>query len=151
MRGCFKSSQASTMRKYDREWVQSQPCIAKIYEAIAGFRRMGSEGTVKTYVKAIRVLVEYLGYQDAETALVALKSDAVNAEQKIDTLIDCALEEQDKAQTHVRSHIFGIKKRFELNGVQVDWKKIELENVTCMYYELAALIAIIWIFQQFPG
>jgi integrase len=114
------------MRKYAREWVESYPSIAKIYEAIAGVRRMGSEGTVETYVKAVRVFVEYLGYQDPETALTALKSGAVNAEQKVDTFIDYALGEQDKAHSHVRSHIFGIKKWFELNGVQVDWKKIEL-------------------------
>ncbi len=88
-----------------------------------------------------------MGYQDPETALTSLKSGEVNAEQKVDTFIDYALGEQDKAHSHVRSHIFGIKKWFELNGVQVDWKKIELENVTCMYHELAALIAAILIFQ----
>jgi len=87
---------------------------------------MGSEGTVEAYVKAARVFVKYLGYQDPETALTALKSGEVDAEQKVDTFIDYALEEQNKAHSHVRNHIFGIKKWFELNGVHVDWKKIEL-------------------------
>lgn len=90
MRGYFKSSQAVTIRKYAREWVESYPSIAKIYEAIAGVRRMVSEGTVEAYIKGVRAFVKYLGYQDPETALTALKSVEVDAEQKVDTFIDCA-------------------------------------------------------------
>lgn len=43
---------------------------------------MGSEGTVEAYVKAVRVFVKYLGYQDPETALTALKSGEVDASRK---------------------------------------------------------------------
>jgi len=114
------------MRKYAREYVQNYPSIAKIYEAIAGVRRMGSEGTVETYIKGIKVFVEYLGYSDPETALQAIMKGEVNAEAKVDKFIDYALNEQNKAHNHVRNHVFGIKKWFELSGVKVDWKKIEL-------------------------
>jgi integrase len=116
------------MRKYARDWVQNYPSIAKIYEAIAGVRRMGSEGTVETYVKGVKVFVEYLGYSDPETALQSLIKGEINAEEKADKFIDYALETQKKAHNHVRNHIFGIKKWFDLNGVKVDWKKIELPN-----------------------
>jgi integrase len=114
------------LRKYAREWVQSYPSIAKIHEAIAGVRRMGSEGTVETYIKGIKVFVEYLGFSDPETALQSIRKGEVNAEEKVDTFIDYALVEQAKAHNHVRNHVFGIKKWFELNGVKVDWNKIEL-------------------------
>ncbi len=118
------------MRKYAREWVQNYPSIAKVYEAIAGVRRMGSEGTVETYVKGIKSFVEYLGYSDPETALYALLNGEVNPEEKVDKFIDYGLGEQAKAHNHVRNNVFGIKKWFELNGVKVDWKKIELPTST---------------------
>lgn len=51
---------------------------------------MVSEGTVEAYIKGVRAFVKYLGYQDPETALTALKSVEVDAEQKVDTFIDCA-------------------------------------------------------------
>ena len=114
------------MRKNAIEYVQNYPSIAKVYEAIAGVRRMGSEGTVETYIKGIKPFVEYLGYSDPETALQAILKGEVNAEVKVDKFIDYALTEQKKSHNHVRNHVFGIKKWFELNGVNIDWKKIEL-------------------------
>ncbi len=118
------------MRKYAREWVQNYPSIAKIYEAIAGIRRMGSEGTVEIYVKGVKGFVEYLGYSDPETALLAIKEGKINVEEKVDKFIDYALEEQNKAHNHVRNHVFGVKKWFGLNGIQMDWKKIELPTTS---------------------
>ncbi len=118
------------MRKYAREWVQNYPSIAKIYEAIAGIRRMGSEGTVEIYVKGVKVFVEYLGYSDPETALQAIREGKINIEEKVDKFIDYALEEQHKAHNHVRNHIYGVKKWLGLNGVQMDLKKIELPTTS---------------------
>ena len=53
---------------------------------------MGSEGTVETYVKGIKVFVEYLGYSDPESALQAILKSEINAEEKVDNFIDYALE-----------------------------------------------------------
>jgi integrase len=122
------------MRKYAREWVKQYPSIAKVNEAIAGTRRMGSPGTVECYVKAVRKFVSFLGLQDPETALQMLLNGEVNAEVKADTFIDYALDEKPKglgyAHGTVRNFVFGIRKWFELNGVRVDWNKIELPTST---------------------
>lgn len=114
------------MRKYAREWVAKYPSIAKIHEAIAGVRRMGSEGTVEAYIKGIKNFVAYMHLKNPETALQKLLSGEKDPGAEVDTFIDYALEKQGKAHNHVRNHVFGIKKWFELNGVKVDWDKIEL-------------------------
>lgn len=111
------------MRKYARVWVEKYPSIAKINEAIAGPRRMGSVGTVENYVKAVRKFVVFLGLEDPETALGKLRSGEINAASQVDKFIDHVLEKY--AHLTVRNFLFGIKKWFELNGVKVDWDKIE--------------------------
>ncbi len=63
---------------------------------------------------------------DPETALQAIMKGEVNAEAKVDKFIDYALNEQNKAHNQFDTMFFGIKKWFELNGVKVDWKKIDL-------------------------
>ena len=111
------------MRKYARVWVEKYPSIAKIYEAIAGPRRMGSVGTVENYVKAVRKFVVFLGLTDPEIALGKLRSGEINVGRQVDKFIDQVLEKY--AHQTVRNFLFGIKKWFELNGVKVDWDKIE--------------------------
>jgi integrase len=121
------------MRKYAREWVEQYPSIAKLNEAIAGTRRMGSPGTVENYVKAIRKFVKFLGLQDPETALEKLLNGEVNAAVKADAFIDYALDDKKGpgyAHGTVRNFVFGIRKWFELNGVRVDWDQIELPTST---------------------
>lgn len=116
------------MRKFQREWVEKYPSIAKVNKAIAGPRRMGSERTVENYVKAIKKFVTYLGFNDPETALQKLLSGEVDAAEKADQFIDYALKKY--AHATVRNFLFGIKKWYELNGVKVDWDKIELPTST---------------------
>lgn len=122
------------MRKYAREWVEKYPSIAKINEAIAGTRRMGSPGTVESYVKGVRKFVRFLGLQDPETALEKLLNGEVNAAAKADTFIGYCLDDKPKglgyAHNSVRNLIFGVKKWFELNGVRVDWDAIEMPAST---------------------
>jgi integrase len=118
------------MRKFAREWVQKYPSISKIYDAIAGPRRMGSEETVVNYVKAVRKFCRFNGVEDPEELLQKLQNGDVDPRKKVDTYIDYALTEEKFAHGHVRGLVFGIKKWFELNGVIVNWDQIELPTST---------------------
>lgn len=120
----------TVMRRFVREWVEKYPSIARLSEAIAGQRRMGSEGTVTNYVKAVRKLCVFLGVSDPEVLLKKLLTGELDARAKVDSYIDYALTEKKFAHGHVRNLVFGIKKWFELNGVKVDWARIELPTST---------------------
>jgi len=111
------------MRRFAREWVLKYPSVAKVDRAIAGPRRMGSERSVENYVKGLAKFVAFLGLADPETALRKLLSGEVDAAAKVDEFIDFALEKY--AHQTVRGFLFGVKKWFELNGVKVDWDRIE--------------------------
>lgn len=119
-----------TMRRFVREWVEKYPSIARLNEAVAGPRRMGSEGTVTNYVKAVRKLCGFLGVSDPEALLGKFQSGELDAGTSVDRYIDNALEQLKYAHSHVRGLVFGIKKWLELNGVQVDWDRIELPPST---------------------
>jgi integrase len=116
------------MRKYAREWVDKYPSIARVYEAIAGSRRLGSEGSVENYVKAVRKFVAFVGFEDPEVVLKKLLNGDVNAFDKVDGFVDYALEKY--AHQTVRGFLFGIKKWLELNGIRVNWEKVEFPTST---------------------
>jgi len=80
---------------------------------------MGSEVTVTNYVNGVARFIEYIGFNDPETALQAMLKGEIDASEKVDSYIDYALE-QGKSHSTVRGAIFGIKKWFELNGLKVD-------------------------------
>jgi integrase len=114
------------MRKYAREAVVKYPSIARLSESVSGARRMGSINTVEAYVKAIDKFVRFLGFEDPEKALAAIRSGQVDPAAKVDQFIDKALE--GAAHGTVRNYLFGIKKWFELSGVKVNWEKIEFPS-----------------------
>lgn len=116
------------MRKYQKIWVEKYPSIAKVNEAIAGPRRMGSERSVENYVKAVRKFVAYLGFNNPEIALKKLLNGEIDAAAKADGFIDYTLKKY--AHATVRNFLFGIKKWYEVNGVNADWEKIELPTST---------------------
>ena len=118
------------MRKFAREYIATYPSIKKIYDAIAGARRMGSEVTVCNYVNAVAKFTKYIGFLDPETALKSMLEGKTDAGAKVDSFIDYALEKLGNSHSTVRTYVFGIKKWFELNGVKVDWAKIELPTAT---------------------
>ena len=118
------------MRKFPREYLEKYPSVGLIYEAIAGSRRLGSEGTVQNYVNAVAKFVKFLGFADPETALKAMQSKEVDAGKEIDAFISYALDDLGKSHQTVRSYTFGVKKWFDLNGVEVDWRKIEIPTAT---------------------
>jgi len=120
----------NTMRKFPREYMAKYPSVQKIYDSVAGSRRMGSEITVSNYVNAIAKFTSYLGFSDPETALKSMLEGKVDAGAKADSFIDYALDELGKSHSTVRTYTFGIKKWFELNGVKVDWARIELPTAT---------------------
>jgi len=116
------------MRKYQREMVENYPSVKKVYDAIAGSRRLGSERTVENYASAIRLFTKFLGFSNPETALKAMLTGEVNAEEKIDAFIDYALDELGKSHGSARSYAFGVKKWLNINGVKVNWAKIEMPS-----------------------
>jgi integrase len=112
------------MRKSSKEWIEKYPSIARLNEAIAGPRKMGSPGTVDLYVLGVKAFIQFLGLTDPETALENFRTGRSDATLQIDRYIDCFL----KAHAHktVLSQIYGVKKWLELNGVRVEWSKIDL-------------------------
>ncbi len=122
----YSLSYVILMRKRPREMIEKYPSVAKIYDAIAGSRRLGSEGTVENYVNYVNLFIKFLGFKDPEAALKAMKNEKVDAGEKIDAFIGYALDEQGKSHSTVRNYAFGIKKWLDLNGVKVNWAKIEM-------------------------
>jgi len=116
------------MRKAVKEWINAYPSVAKLHEAIAGLRRLGSLGTVQNYVKGVQKFVAFLGFEDPETALAKTKSGEIDAGAKVDQYIDYALKKY--AHQTVRNQLFGVKKWLELNGVSVNWQRIEFPTST---------------------
>jgi integrase len=114
------------MRKFPREYMEKYPSVAKIYDAIAGSRRLGSEGTVQNYVNYVAKFVEFVGASDPEKALDDMLAGRVDVGEKVDAFISYALDELDKAHSTVRNYVFGVKKWLDLNGVEVNWTKIEM-------------------------
>jgi integrase len=118
----------NAMRKFPREYCAKYPSIAKVFEAIAGARRRGSEISVSNYVNAVAKFVKYLGFQDPETALQSMLKGEIDAGAKVDSFIDYALKELGNSHATTRNSVFGIKKWMELNGLKIDWAKIELPS-----------------------
>ena len=112
--------------------IKKYPSVKKIYDAIAGSRRLGSEGTVENYVNYVNLFTKYLGFNDPEAALKAMQKGKVDAGEKIDAFIGYALDEKGKSHSTVRNYAFGVKKWLGLNGVKVNWAKIEMptSNIT---------------------
>lgn len=118
------------MRRFAVEYIEKYPSIKKIYDSITGSRRMGSDKTVSNYINAIIPFIKYIGFQDPETALTAMLEGKVDAGAKVDSFIDYALDELGRSHKSVRLYVYGVKKWLDLNGVKVDWKKIELPTAT---------------------
>jgi len=118
----------TVMRKFAREMVTQYPSIARVSEAIAGKRRMGSEATVTAYVRGIKLFMNYMHTEDPEALLVKFKGGEINAGANVDKYIDHALK--NLSHGTVRNNLFGVKKWLSLSGVQVDWQKIEMPTTT---------------------
>jgi integrase len=112
------------MRKSSIEWIEKYPSIARLNEAIAGPRKMGSSGTVDLYIIGVKAFVQFLGLKDPEVALENFKTGRLDATIQIDMYIDRFL----KAHAHktVLSQIYGVKKWLGLNDTKVEWPKIDL-------------------------
>jgi len=103
------------IRRYIKEWIQKYPSIRVLSENITSRRRMGSEGTVQSYIIGIRRFIRFLGLEDPEVALAKFRNGELDASKMIDEFIDWSL---DKGYAHktVRLTLFGLKKWLELNG-----------------------------------
>jgi hypothetical protein len=134
-----ENNEKAKMRKFAREYLEKYPSIKKVYTAIAGNRRRGSETTAEHYINYISFFVEYIGYKDPELALQDMLSGKIDAQRKIDEFIDYALDEMPnkqkpglKGRSHntVRNYAFGVKKWFDHNDVKINWDKIEMPTGT---------------------
>jgi integrase len=137
-----ESNETVRMRKFAREYMEQYPSVKKVYTAIAGNRRRGSETTAEHYINYISFFVKYIGYSSPEVALVDMRSGKVDAQKKIDDFIDYALDEmpnkqksqdqKQKGRSHntVRNYVFGVKKWFDQNDIRVNWDKIEMPTGT---------------------
>jgi len=115
--------------------MEKYPSVKKVYTAIAGNRRRGSELTAEHYIDAVSFFVKYIGYVDPEVALADLRCGKVDAQEKIDAFVDYALDEMPskqysakKGRSHntVKNYVSGVKKWFDQNDIKVDWVKIEM-------------------------
>jgi len=115
-----------------RGWIEKYPSVKRMADSVVSVRRMGSPPTLNGYVQGVRHFVEYLGLQSPENALDKIRSGEIDAFAAIDDqgegFIDKALEKY--AHETVRGFLFGIKKWLDLNGVKVEWEKIEFPNST---------------------
>jgi integrase len=116
------------MRKFAREWIKNYPSIARVDEAIAGERRLGSEGTVEAYIKGVAKFTEFLEIPDPEEALRKFRSVEIMPTKKVDEFIDHDLKSY--AHRSVRNHLFGVKKWLDLSDISVQWDKIEFPTST---------------------
>lgn len=118
------------MRKFQREYIAKYPSVAKIRDAIAGSRRMGSLITVENYINGVAKFTKYAGFSNPEKLLESMQKGEVSAGAKVDAFIDHALDELGVSHSTTRSYIYGVKKWLALNGVKVDWNKIEMPTAT---------------------
>ena len=134
-----ESGETANMRRFAREYLGKYPSVKKVYTAIAGNRRRGSENTAGHYINSIAIFVNYIGYDDPEAALLDMRSGKVDAQRKIDDFIDYALDEMPskqnptkKGRSHntVKNYVFGVKKWFDQNDIKVNWDKIEMPTTT---------------------
>jgi hypothetical protein len=59
--------------------MEKYPSVKKVYTAIAGNRRRGSEITSEHYINAISFFVEYIKCSDPEVALQEMHSGNIDA------------------------------------------------------------------------
>jgi len=118
------------MRKQPREWVEKYPSVKKLYDSITGSRRLGSVETAEVYIIRLKPFVKFLGLNDPETALKAIKAGRIKAEEKIDEYIGYSLDTLEKSHSTVRGAFFAVKKWLELNGIDIDMKKIDMPTST---------------------
>ena len=101
-------------------------------ESITGLRRMGSPATLNGYIQGVRRFVEHIGIENPEEALERIKNGEIDVFSALDSqgtgFIDHSLERY--AHRTVRSLLFGIKKWLDLNGIKLEWNKIEFPTTT---------------------
>ena len=99
---------------------------------ITGLRRMGSPATLNGYIQGVRRFVEHIGIVNPEDVLERIKKGEIDVFSALDNqgtgFIDRSLEKY--AHRTVRSLLFGIKKWLSLNGVKLEWDKIEFPTTT---------------------
>ncbi|RLC72147.1 MAG: hypothetical protein DRI26_03590 [Chloroflexi bacterium] len=120
------------LRRFARRAIEAYPSIKRMASSITGRRRMGSPATVNSYIPGVMKFVDFVGYDNPEEALAAIKSGKVNVEDSLNRqdsgFIDTMLDRY--ANKTVNTYVFGVKKWLEANGVKVDLSKVEMPTTT---------------------
>jgi len=120
------------LRRFARRAIEAYPSIRRMASSITGRRRMGSPATVNSYIPGVMKFVDFVGYDNPEDALAAIKSGEVNVEDSLNRqdsgFIDTMLDRY--ANKTVNTYVFGVKKWLEANGVKVDLSKVEMPTTT---------------------
>jgi len=122
-----KVEQSWYLRRFAKEAIETYPSIARMSQSITGRRRMGSPATVNGYIQGIDRFLEFIGYGDPETALEAIVAGRVDVEDEMDRqdtgFIDVMLDKY--ANKTVHTYCYAVKKWLEVNGVTLDWSRVE--------------------------
>lgn len=120
------------LRRYSRESIERYPSIAKMSQSITGRRRMGSPATVNGYIQGINRFLDFIGYEDPETALEAIVAGKVDVEDTLDRqdtgFIDAMLDKY--ANKTVHTYCYAVKKWLEVNGVMLNWSRVEMPTTS---------------------
>lgn len=120
------------LKRGAREWIKSYPSIRRMAYNIVGRRRRGSPATVNGYITGIMRYLEYLGFSDPEDALGKIKGSGVDPAGSINAegtgFIDAMLVRY--ANKTVHTYVYGVKKWFEVNGVDADWSRVEMPTTS---------------------
>lgn len=118
---------SSYVRPVTLEWVEAYPSVRRLALAVVGRRRRGSPSTVQRYVTALRFFCGFTGFESPEDLLAS----GVDFIELIDAQgsgwIDSLLGEGYAGAT-VHGHVMGVKKWLSVNGVVLDWDRVEMPN-----------------------
>ena len=116
------------LRRGAKEWISRYPSIRKMALSIVGRRRRGSPATVNGYIGGIKKFIKFLGDENPETVLTRIKAGEVDPIETVNAegsgFIDVMLRKY--ANKTVHTYVYGVKKWLEVNGVEADWKLVDM-------------------------
>lgn len=115
-----------TKRSVVKEWLDKDASIQR-FNVLVGRKRL-SPTTRRTYVKNVKRFVDYVKAKSPVEALEKFKQLSMEDKtQQIDDFVKLLLDEGMNTTTAVQLVRGGFKKWLTLNGVEVDWTKIQAE------------------------
>ncbi len=111
------------------EAVECWESVRVLALSVVGRRRRGSPATVQRYVAAVRRFMDFVGYVDADRLIGDIRNGSIDFVELVDARgvgwIDVQLD-MGYANKTVHGNLMGVKKWLSVNGVSVDWDRVEL-------------------------